>query len=582
MERETITRKAVDRTIFAEAAGRKVQSFVSSAAKPLDDAERLGRMARLCTLQKKLVLAQEENATRGDTRDVTPRRITEARRKEGEKGGTGKATLSRGDGLREGAQETATAAFRRLTYAAKTIADKSVMNDGDDRDEDETEEAVSDATELARSRTKDKYLERTTGSGYKGKTSTDAQGTEKTGGKTAKKPEQPHNRRAEHEYYTKHRNVTQVKQKEANKAAEKAKNTTTSIAHRLQEWAENNKRLILIAALVLVIVLFGAFALSSCAAALGNGGGIAIGGAAPTTDADMSECDTYFSGRELALQREVNNVYYNYPGKDEYNISLDPIGHDAVLLASYLAAVYEGYDLRTVQGELDRIFNEMYTITAEEITETRYYREERTGYYPEDVYDEEGVFLYTEYVAYTYYEWVPYDYFILNYTLDRKDLEGILLSGISTEEQRDNFDLYKTTGCGHQTFSNPFDVDWGGYVSSEFGWRVNPITWSDEMHNGIDLALPSGTEVKSTSKGKVKESDYDSSMGNYVVVEDEAGYEAYYMHLSARNVSAGEQVEAGTVIGKVGSTGSATGPHLHLGIKGDSGGWINPRFVLSR
>ena len=92
--------------------------------------------------------------------------------------------------------------------------------------------------------------------------------------------------------------------------------------------------------------------------------------------------------------------------------------------------------------------------------------------------------------------------------------------------------------------------------------------------------MPEGTTVKSISKGTVTASAYDSSAGNYIKVVDSSGYEVTYMHLKERHLSAGDTVEIGASIGKVGNTGSSTGAHLHLEIKDNAGNRVNPRFVV--
>ena len=143
------------------------------------------------------------------------------------------------------------------------------------------------------------------------------------------------------------------------------------------------------------------------------------------------------------------------------------------------------------------------------------------------------------------------------------------------------YDIYKDTGGAHQAFYNPFTVDWSQHVSSEFGWRIHPITGKEKFHNGIDIALPTGTEVHASSSGTVIQSYYSESAGNYVVVQDETGYTAHYMHLNSRSVAVGDVIKHGEIIGTVGSTGNSTGPHLHFGVKDNTGEWINPRFVLS-
>ena len=101
------------------------------------------------------------------------------------------------------------------------------------------------------------------------------------------------------------------------------------------------------------------------------------------------------------------------------------------------------------------------------------------------------------------------------------------------------------------------------------------------MHNGIDISASEGTSVEAGLTGIVKISGYNSGYGNYVVLTDEDGYEITYAHLSSRSVSAGEQIEKGTEIGKVGSTGNSTGPHLHFGILLNNS-WVNPMRFYTR
>lgn len=97
-----------------------------------------------------------------------------------------------------------------------------------------------------------------------------------------------------------------------------------------------------------------------------------------------------------------------------------------------------------------------------------------------------------------------------------------------------------------------------GPVFSKFGIRHG------RNHNGVDLPSPIGTPVYATFCGKVRVSMYTKGYGNLVILRHPNGLETYYGHLSARGVEPGDWVEAGQVIGKVGSTGHSTGPHLHL------------------
>lgn len=112
--------------------------------------------------------------------------------------------------------------------------------------------------------------------------------------------------------------------------------------------------------------------------------------------------------------------------------------------------------------------------------------------------------------------------------------------------------------------------------------RFHPVLHKYRKHLAIDYAAPVGTPVWTTSAGKVVYRGRRGASGNLVVVKHDKGYRTYYAHLHrfARNLKVGEQVEQGEVIGYVGATGRATGPHLHYAMK-HRGRTINPLKVES-
>ncbi|NBG88103.1 peptidoglycan DD-metalloendopeptidase family protein [Isachenkonia alkalipeptolytica] len=100
-----------------------------------------------------------------------------------------------------------------------------------------------------------------------------------------------------------------------------------------------------------------------------------------------------------------------------------------------------------------------------------------------------------------------------------------------------------------------------GRLTSGFGTR-----WG-RMHNGIDVAGPTGTPVNAADAGQVEFAGYRGSYGNLVIINHENGYQTYYAHLNAINVSSGDRVHKGARIGSMGSTGRSTGPHLHFEVR---------------
>ncbi|MBP3273425.1 MAG: peptidoglycan DD-metalloendopeptidase family protein [Butyrivibrio sp.] len=112
-------------------------------------------------------------------------------------------------------------------------------------------------------------------------------------------------------------------------------------------------------------------------------------------------------------------------------------------------------------------------------------------------------------------------------------------------------------------------------ISDNYGMRVHPTLGVEKMHNGIDLAAPSGSSILCAYNGTVVAADYNSSMGNYIMINHGGGLYTIYMHCSALYVSKGQDVTSGTKIGAVGSTGRSTGPHLHFGVR-LNGNYVSP------
>jgi len=107
-------------------------------------------------------------------------------------------------------------------------------------------------------------------------------------------------------------------------------------------------------------------------------------------------------------------------------------------------------------------------------------------------------------------------------------------------------------------------------VTSKFGWRTHPITGKPNYHGGTDISAPGGTPIRAVQGGVVSVSAYaPSSYGEYVVINHGDGISTLYAHmrLGTRQVSEGDVVSQGQVIGYVGSTGSSTGNHLHLELR---------------
>jgi murein DD-endopeptidase MepM/ murein hydrolase activator NlpD len=118
-------------------------------------------------------------------------------------------------------------------------------------------------------------------------------------------------------------------------------------------------------------------------------------------------------------------------------------------------------------------------------------------------------------------------------------------------------------------------------ISSNFSYRrLHPVHKVYKPHLGIDYAAPQGTPVHTTGNGTVATATRNSSNGNYIKIRHNSRITTYYLHLSrfAQGIRAGAKVKQGQIIGYVGSTGAATGPHLDYRIK-VGGKFVNPRRI---
>ncbi len=106
-----------------------------------------------------------------------------------------------------------------------------------------------------------------------------------------------------------------------------------------------------------------------------------------------------------------------------------------------------------------------------------------------------------------------------------------------------------------------------GRITSLFGMRKDPFTGRPEFHTGIDIGAPDGTDVHAARDGVVSETGHDETLGNFLVLDHPGGYQTVYGHLSVIGVTMDQKVNAGDVLGAVGHTGRATGPHLHFEVR---------------
>ena len=118
-------------------------------------------------------------------------------------------------------------------------------------------------------------------------------------------------------------------------------------------------------------------------------------------------------------------------------------------------------------------------------------------------------------------------------------------------------------------------------ISDEYGNRIHPILKTQQFHNGLDMAAPSGSPILAAYDGEVIASAYSSTMGNYAMIDHGDGLITIYMHASSMSVGKGQTVTKGQQIGCVGSTGRSTGAHLHFSVR-LNGEYVSPWNYLSK
>lgn len=116
-------------------------------------------------------------------------------------------------------------------------------------------------------------------------------------------------------------------------------------------------------------------------------------------------------------------------------------------------------------------------------------------------------------------------------------------------------------------------------ITSPFGMRRDPFSYTLVYHSGIDIGAPSGEAVYAGASGTVSSTGFDSTHGNNIIVNHGNGLKTWYMHLSKIETAKGDPVKKGQVIGRVGSTGRSTGPHLHYEVLKDNTS-IDPKPYL--
>lgn len=120
-----------------------------------------------------------------------------------------------------------------------------------------------------------------------------------------------------------------------------------------------------------------------------------------------------------------------------------------------------------------------------------------------------------------------------------------------------------------------------GRLMGGYGQRSDPFSGEGAYHSGVDISAPVGTQVHAAADGAVVHAGFNNGYGRLVVIDHGNGYQTYYAHLSRMHVIEGQEIRRGEIVGAVGSSGRATGPHLHYEVRiGQSP--VNPYRFLTK
>ena len=243
----------------------------------------------------------------------------------------------------------------------------------------------------------------------------------------------------------------------ANKISKKFTDKAEDMIGRLAEWVteflEEHPGLLLAILLLLIIVVLMAGLLSSCGAIAGGVQNVTVATSFTAEDDVIREVEADYVALESDLQTTIDNIERDHPGYDEYNYTLAEISHNPFELAALLTVLYEDYTESEVQSMLQTIFDYQYTLTIEEVVETRTRTETRTGYTWVQDTPTSG-----HYESYEYEVEVEYEYYILNTTLTNNGVAAAIPHLNLTADQLQRYALLlETLGNKPDVFGdNPY------------------------------------------------------------------------------------------------------------------------------
>lgn len=339
------------------------------------------------------------------------------------------------------------------------------------------------------------------------------------------------------------RQKREIKRKMKQKAKEKIEQTAYMIASKVKDVLVSlfTKKVVLVGLLIITLIVTLISAVAGITSIFAYSVNLAL-------DDNVTMITEYISKLDYEINSQIDNAPEDYPYVDRfiYNVPMRAKTNEEQVYA-YLKAKYgdEKVSDTVIKGEIKQIHNKLYDLDFSE----------RTNSWTETKEDGTEVRHSTTIMTIT----LTSKTFLEFYEENKDNL-------LQEHQQKDYENILKLMkeNVG-KMLNNPFPkVDWREYVTSEYGYRTDPLTNEMSKHTGLDIALESGTEIHSCMSGIVHTFNAgDEGFGLYLTVTN-GMYKTLYAHCSEILVEDGEKVNAGDVIAKVGNTGKSTGPHLHL------------------
>ena len=370
------------------------------------------------------------------------------------------------------------------------------------------------------------------------------------------------------------------------KTAEESRKLISMVKSAIQTFiAAIPKTLLIILLLILILILFGGEMAGSVVSLTTETASILSSASYHSDPYMIDQADLTMSYKELMLRDRIDEIEDEYPDYEEYSYTIGNIGHDPFTLINYLSAEY-GEITPDVMDSIDGLFNSMYYLKILAIDDVRYRwvlkppeedeeddleeneededDEESEDDGEEDEDDEEPEYILEEYIVK-----------VLKVELQSKSLESIVETRLADNSFKKT--VYQILNITHgltQYIGTPVWNTWS--VRSYYGYRRNPGGDYDELHRGLDIELPYGSNVQSAISGEVMEVSSDPMYGEYIVIEDiGTRYKVKYANLGRVSVIEGERVFMGQTIGHTGGGNEGSCLHMEFLINNN---YMNPLF----